>query len=200
MTRTTTVPGVRGQQLPNLETAGLKRKMKEAHRLIDEQAHLYRRANDLGHEQERLKAEIEEAENNRALEWGRRIRAGEEAPSDEGIEAAKKRLEDVGREIAAVRHAGELADAELRQVVAEHAAEWDLEVRAKGEEILVEAQQMAEALSAKLAETEDLAALHGWLMSGGQFYTPPSPATISIDNLLYERRRGLGLLEVGVIG
>jgi hypothetical protein len=43
-------------------------------------------------------------------------------------------------------------------------------------------------------------ALHGWLQSGAQFYTPSTPATISIDNLLDERRRELGLMDVGVIG
>ena len=99
-----------------------------------------------------------------------------------------------------VCHAGDLADAELKQTVAEHAAEWDAEVQAKAERILAEAQQMAAALSRKLAETEGLAALHGWLQSGGQSYTPPSPATVSIDNLIHERRRELGLLDVGVIG
>jgi hypothetical protein len=102
----------------------------------------------------------------------------------------------VTKEIAAVRHAGELAEAELRQAVAEHAIEYDAEVQGKGEKILAEAQEIAEALSAKLAETEGLAALHGWLKSGARSYTPPTPATISIDSLLHERRRELGLLEV----
>ena len=53
----------------------------------------------------------------------------------------------------------------------------------------------------KLAETEDLAALHGWLQTGGLFYSPPTPAaTVSRDNHLPERRRELGLVGVGVIG
>ena len=99
-----------------------------------------------------------------------------------------------------MRHAGDLADTELRQTVAEHAPEWELEVHARGERKLAEAQQLAEALSAKLAETDNLAALHSWLMSGGQFYTPPSHAGVSIDNLLHERRRALGLVDVGVVG
>jgi hypothetical protein len=199
MTRTT-ITGVRGTPLPDLEAMGLARKMKPLAELIAEQDRLRQRASELGYEQQDLKEKIKRLEHERTTEWGRAIRAGEEAPSDEAIERARRRLEEVSREIAAVRHAGDLADAELRQTVAEHAAEWDLEVQAKGEKILAEAQQIAEALSAKLAETEGLAALHGWLMSGGQSYTPPSPATISIDNLLHERRRDLGLLDLGVIG
>ena len=97
-------------------------------------------------------------------------------------------------------HAGDLADAELKQTVAENAHEWDREVQAKGEKILAEAQDLADALSRKLAETEGLVGLHSWLTSGAQFYTPPHPATVSIDNLLHERRRDLGLVDVGVIG
>ncbi len=196
----TTITGARGTPLPDLEAMGLARKMKPLASLIAEQSGLRQRAGELGSEQERLRAEIKQLEQDRTAEWGRAIRSGEEAPTDEAIERAKRRLEEVSREIAAVRHAGELADAELRQVVAENAAEWDALVQARGQEILSEAQQMADALSAKLAETEGLAALHGWLVSGGQSYTPPTPATISIDNLLHERRRELGLLDVGVIG
>jgi hypothetical protein len=196
----TTITGVRGSPLPDLEATGLARKMKEAARLIGEQERLRRRADELGYQQQNLKEKIKRLENELPAEWGRAIRAGEEAPSTEAIEAAKKRLEEVGREIAAVRHAGELADAELRQTVAEHAAEWDLLVQAKGEKILSEAQEIAAALTAKLAETEGLAALHGWLTSGAQSYTPPTPATVSIEHLLHERRRDLGLLDVGVVG
>jgi hypothetical protein len=199
MTRTT-ITGVHGSPLPDLEAHGLARKMKEAHTLIAEQERLRRRAEELGYEQQRLQAEIKQREHERTAEWGRALRTGAEAPTDDAIEAAKKRLEDVRKESAAVRHAGDLADAELRQTVAEHAAEWDLEVQAKGEKILAEAQEIANTLSAKLAETEGLIGLHSWLTSGGQFYTPPSPATVSIDNLLHERRRDLGLLDVGVVG
>lgn len=194
MTRTT-ITGVRGSPLPALETMGLAKKMKPLAGLIAEQDRLRRRVDELGHEQARLREDIKHLEHERTAAWGRAMRSGEEAPTDEGIEAAKRRLEDVGREISAVRYAGELADAETRQTVAEHAPEWDSEVQARGEKLLLEAQQIAGALSAKLAETEGLAAMHGWLSSGGMNYTPPSPATISIDAILHERRRALGLLE-----
>jgi hypothetical protein len=196
----TTITGVRGMPLPNLEAHGLHRKMKPLAALIAEQDRLRQRSSELGYERQRLEKEIKQREYERTQAWGRAIRSGEEAPTDEGIEAAKKRLEEVRREIGAVRHAGELADAELRETVTEHREEWDREVQAKGEKLLAEAQELAEALSLKLAETEGLAALHGWLQSGAQSYTPPTPATVSIDALLHERRRELGLLDVGVVG
>jgi DNA repair exonuclease SbcCD ATPase subunit len=195
-----TITGVRGSRLPNLEAHGFQKKMKPLAALIDEQDKLRQRSSALGHERQELQERIKRLEHERTRQWGAAIRSGEEAPTDAGIETAKKRLEKVRREIGAVRHAGELADAELSQTVAECAEEYDAFVQAQGEKLLAEAQEIAEALSAKLAETEGLAALHGWLMSGAQSYTPPTPATISIDNLLHERRRDLGLLDVGVIG
>jgi hypothetical protein len=185
--------------LPNLEAHGLGRKMKPLAALIDEQDKLRRRAQELGYERQELQERIKRLEHERTRQWGAAIRAGEEAPTDEGIERAKKHLEEVRQESAALKHAGELADAELHQAVAEHAAEYDALVQERGETLPAEAQEIAEALSRKLAETEGLAALHGWLMSGAQSYTPPSPATVSIDALLYERRRELGLLEAGVV-
>jgi chromosome segregation ATPase len=197
MTRTT-IPDMRGRPLPNLEAHGLGRKMKPLAALIDEQARLRQRLSELGSEQQRLKEEIKQAEYQRSAEWGRAIRAGEEAPSDEGIEAAKKRLEAVTNEITALRHAGDLADAELRQAVAEHREEYDALVQAKGESILAEAQEIAGALSRKLSETEGLVGVHTWLRSSGASYTPATPAAVSIDNLLHERMRDLGLLDVGV--
>jgi hypothetical protein len=189
-----------GTPLPDLETMGLAKKMKPLAALIEEQDRLRRRAQDLGYEQQRLQEQIKRLEDERTAAWGRAMRSGEEAPSEEAIEEAKNRLEDVGREISAVRYAGDLVDAETRQTAAEHAAEWDAEVRARGEKILEEALRMADALSAKLAETEGLAALHGWLTSGGMNYTPPTPATISVDAILHERRRALGVLEPEVVG
>jgi hypothetical protein len=84
--------------------------------------------------------------------------------------------------------------------VAEHREEWGAEVQAKGEKILAEAQEIANALTAKLAETEGLVGVHSWLRSSGQSYTPATPAAVSIDDLLHERRRELGLLDVGVMG
>jgi hypothetical protein len=201
MTRTT-ISGVRGTPLPNLEAHGLGRKMKLAAALIAEQGKLRQRKSELGQEQLRLREEIKRRESEHTREWGRAMRRdpGEDAPADEGIERAKRRLEEVGKEISAVSHAGDLSEAELRQTVAEHREEWDAEVQAKAEKILSEAEEIADALGRKLAETEALVGVHSWLQRSGQSYTPASPATISIDNLLHERRRDLGLVDVGVVG
>jgi hypothetical protein len=174
--------------------------MKLAAALIKEQAELRQRKSELGSEQQRLREEIKRREREHVLEWGRAMRAGEDAPVDKGIEKAKRRLEEVEKEISAVRHAGDLSEAELRKTVAEHREEWSREVQAKGERILVEAQEIADTLSRKLSETEGLVGVHTWLRSSGQSYTPASPAGISIDTLLHERRRELGLLDVGVVG
>jgi hypothetical protein len=199
MTRST-ISGVKGSPLPNLEAHGLAKKMKLAAALIAEQAKLRQRKSELGNEQQQLREEIKRRESEHPREWGRAMRAGEDPPTDEGIEAAKRRLEEVGKEIAAVRHAGELSEAELMQTVAEHREEWDGEVQAKGEKILAEAQEIADALTRTLSETEGLVGVHSWLRSSGQSYTPASPTAVSIEHLLHERRRELGLLDVGVVG
>jgi chromosome segregation ATPase len=196
----TTITGTRGQQLPDLQAHGLAKQMKPAAKLIDEQDRLRRRATELGTERQRLEAEIKQRERELTRQWGQAIRSGEEAPTEKGIERAKKRLEALRGEISAVRHAGDLADAELREAVAEHREEWDAAVSSKAEKILSEAQEIADALSRKLSETEGLVGVHSWLRSSGQNYTPASPTALSIEHILHERRRELGLLDVGVIG
>ena len=196
----TTITGMRGSPLPNLEAHGLARKMKMAAALIKEQGELRGRKSELGREQQGLREEIKRREHEHTLEWGRAMRSGGEAPSDAGIEKAKKRIEAIREEKAAVAHAGELANWELMQVVAEHREEWDAEVQAKGERILAEAAEIADALSRKLSETDGLVGVHSWLARSGQSYTPASPSSISIEHLLHERRRELGLLDVGVVG
>ena len=199
MTRST-VTGMRGTPLPNLEAHGLAKKMKPAAKLIDEQDQLRQRAGVLGSERQGLEQQIKRLEHERTQEWARSIRSGEEAPSEEAIEKARERLESVRKEIAAVRRAGEIGESELHQTVAENATEWDAEVQTKAEKILAEAEQIAESLSQKLAETDALVGVHSWLQSSGQSYTPASPSSISIEHLLHERRRELGLMDVGVVG
>jgi hypothetical protein len=199
MTRST-ICGVKGSPLPNLEAHGLAKKMKLAAALIAEQAKLRQRKSELGNEQQRLREEIKQRESGHTREWARAMRLGGEAPSEEGIEKARERLQEVKKEIAALRHAGELSEAELMQTVAEHREEWGREVQIKAEKILSEAQEIADALTRKLSETEGLVGVHSWLRSSGQSYTPASPTAVSIEHLLQERRRELGLLDVGVVG
>src|SRR4051812_16478152 len=105
MTRTT-ITGVRGMRLPNLAAHGFQKKMKPLAALIDEQDRLRRRAQELGHERQRLEEEIKRGEYEYTQAWGRAMRSGEEAPSDEPIKRARVRLEEVRKESAAVRHAG----------------------------------------------------------------------------------------------
>ncbi len=60
MTRTT-ITDMRGRPLPNLEAHGLERKMRPLAALIDEQARLRQRANELATERQRLDAPRGEA-------------------------------------------------------------------------------------------------------------------------------------------
>jgi predicted nuclease with TOPRIM domain len=69
MTRTT-ITGVRGVPLPNLEAHGLARKMKPLAQLIDEQDQLRRRAKDLGYERQELQERIKRLEHERTRRWG----------------------------------------------------------------------------------------------------------------------------------
>jgi hypothetical protein len=190
---------MRGAPLPDLEYHGLAKKMQLAAALIAEQDRLRPRASELGAERMALEEEIKKGEHQHTTAWGRAMRAGEDAPTDEAIGKARERLEAVKKEIAAVRHAGDLSTAELQEAVGKHREEWDAEVKAKAEKILAQAQQIAAALTAKLSETEGLVGVHTWLESSGQFYTPGQPTAVSIEHLLHERRRQLGLLDVGVV-
>jgi predicted nuclease with TOPRIM domain len=107
MTRTT-ITSVRGMPLPNLKAMGLHKDMKPLAALIDEQDKLRRRAQELGYKRQELQEQIKRLEHERTRQWGAAIRAGEEAPTEEGIERAKKRLEEVRQESGAQKHAGEL--------------------------------------------------------------------------------------------
>ena len=185
----------RGLALPDLKDLGLARKMPEAARLVDEHVRHVEHRDGLGFERMDLEQEIRDLEHSRTQAWGEALRSGAEPPSEEAIQAKKVRLEEVLKEAAAVEHAAMLSYEELLKTVAEHAPEWDPEVQAKGEKILREAQQMAVKLADKLAEVEPLIGVHGWLGSGGMGYGSVTPAQVSIDNIIRERERELGLLE-----
>jgi hypothetical protein len=184
-------------RLPDLKALGFGRHFKEASKLIDEIHSLSQRASELGNERMRLQEEIGQLEQQRTTAWAAAIRNAEEAPSEEDIERAKKRLKVVLQEAAAVERAAYDADAELSSVIAARREEWDRVLQAQAEKKLEEAQRIAHALSEKLAEVDPLVGVHGWLNGPEHLrgYGPPPPATIPIDGLIHERMRELGLLQ-----
>lgn len=75
-------------------------------------------------------------------------------------------------------------------------------MQAAGEQKLAEVQELADALSRKVSEVDPLVGLYGWLDSGARHgsYSLPMHSGVSIDALVHERLRGLGLVEVGAVG
>lgn len=113
---------VRGTPLPDLEAAGLAKKMKQAHALIEEQEKLRARMDEAGQEHSRLLEEIKDIEDGRTSAWAHALRAGEELPTAD-TEEAKQRAHALEQRMRALLHAGELSDAELTRVAQENADE-----------------------------------------------------------------------------
>jgi hypothetical protein len=201
-----TIPSYRGLPQPDLADVGLAKKMRPAAELIDEQQRLSAKRSDLYHEKLEITERIKDAEKRHmeALASSYRSSApaqAEERPELEGVEEMRRRIGEIERETKAVSDAAASSAEELSQVVVEHREEWDALVQQRGEEILQEAQQMADALSRILGEADGYVALHSWLESGTRNWSPPTPTSITVENLLHEKRRGLGLLEaeLGVV-
>jgi hypothetical protein len=202
MTDRPTITSSRGARQPNPRYFGFKggawRELQkladEGARLREEEKNAYRELQETDEEIKRLEGELRE-QRAAALRGG-----AEPSEAETKLEKAKSRREALNESMRDYKRAGELVDAEVLQLVAVHRATWSAEVAAKGQKILAEAQDQADALSAKLAETEGLVGVHAWLTSGGVDYRPATPAAISIEDILHERRRGLGLLEAGVVG
>jgi hypothetical protein len=194
-----TKTSTRGSPLPDLESMGLSKKMRPLAALISEQTKLLQRSREVGYECQRLQEQIKQGESQYTKLWGRAMRSGEDAPDDEPIKQARVRLEEARKEHRAIKHAGDLSFAELQQSVAVNRDAWDALVQERGAKILSEAQQISEKLSRKLAETEGLCALHGFLQNGASSWTPPMPASVTIENIVHERRRNLGLLDGGAV-
>jgi hypothetical protein len=199
MTDRLTIASSRGTPQPNPRYFGFKgATWRELQKLRDEGAKLREEAKKAALEWREAGEEIKRLEGELREQRAAALRGGPQ-PDEGALEKAKSRREALKERIRDVKRARELVDAEVHQLVAVHREEWDAEVAAKGEKILAEVQQIAEALSAKLSEADALVGVHSWLESSGQSYTPATPATISIEYLLHERRRDLGLLDVGVI-
>ncbi len=94
-----------------------------------------------------------------------------------------------------MRIAGERSHGDLLRVVREHAPEWDAEVQGEGGRAIEEAQEHANRLSAALHKAEVYGHLHAWLESGGEgSFGVGGGAAVSIEALVHERRRALGLV------
>ena len=200
MTDRPTIASSRGTPQPNPRYFGFKGgAWRELQKLLDEGAKLREEAKKAGQDWREAGEEIKRLEEELREQRAAALRGGP-APDEGALEQAKNRREALNERMRDYKRAGELVDAEVHKLLAVHREEWDAAVAARGEKILAEAQQIAEALSAKLAETDALVGVHSWLESSGQSYAPATPASISIEDLLHERRRGLGLLDVGVIG
>jgi chromosome segregation ATPase len=196
MTDRPTIASSRGTPQPNPRYFGFKGgAWRELQKLLDESAKLREEAKKGALDWQETDEEIKRLEGELREQRAAALRGGPEP--DEGVlEKAKNRREALNERIRDYRRAGEMVDAEVQQLVAVHREAWSAEVAAKGEEILAEAHDLADALSRKLSETDALAGVHSWLESSGQSYTPSQPSAISIEHLLHERRRELGLLEV----
>jgi uncharacterized coiled-coil DUF342 family protein len=200
MTDRPTIASSRGTPQPNPRYFGFKGgTWRELQKLLDEGAKLREEAKKASREWQQAGEEIKRLEGELREQRAAALRGGP-APDEGALEKAKNRREALNESVRDYKRAGELVDAEVHQLVGVHREKWDAEVAAKGEKILAEAQDLADALSRKLSETDALVGVHSWLRSSGQSYTPSQPSAISIEHLLHERRRDLGLLDVGVIG
>lgn len=200
MTDTPTIASSRGARQPNPRYFGFEGgAWRDLQKLLDENAELRGEAKKAAQEWQEAGEEIKRLEGELREQRAAALRGGPE-PDETKLEKAKSRRATLNERIQDYKRAGELVDAEVHKLLAVHREEWGAAVAARGEKILAEAQQIAEALSAKLAETDTLVGVVSWLESSGQSYSPATPASISIEDLLHERRRELGLLDVGVIG
>jgi hypothetical protein len=197
---TPTMTSSRGTPQPNPRYFGFKGgAWRELQKLLDEGEKLRGEAKNAYREVQEADAEIKRLGGELREQRAAALRGGPE-PYEGALEKVKQRRQSLNERIRDYGRAGEMVDAEVSQLVAERREEWDAEVAAKGEKVLAEAQQIAEALAAKLSGTDALVGVNAWLTSAGVSYTPATPATISIEHLLHARRRELGLLDVRVVG
>jgi chromosome segregation ATPase len=200
MTDRPTIASSRGTPQPNPRYFGFKGgAWRELQKLLDENARLREEAKKAAREFQEAGEEIKRLEGDLREQRAAALRGGRE-PDETKLEKAKSHRDALNERVRDYKRAGEMVDAEVSRLGAVHREEWDAEVAAKGEKILAEAQDLADALSRKLSETDTLVGVHSWLESSGQSYSPSQPSAISIEHLLHERRRDLGLLDVGVVG
>jgi hypothetical protein len=200
MTDRPTIASSRGTPQPNPRYFGFKGgAWRELQKLLDENAKLRSEAKKAAREWQEAGEEIKRLEGALREQRAAALRGGPE-PDEGALEKARSRRDALNERIQDYKRAGEMIDADVRQLVAVNREEWSADVAAKGEKILADAQDLADALSRKLSEADALTGVHSWLERSGQSYTPSTPTAVTIEHLLHERRRDLGLLDVGVIG
>ena len=199
MTDAPTITNSQGSPQPNPAYHGFKGPAwRELQKLLDECAKLRTEAKKAALEVQEAGEQIKRLEAELREQRAAALRGGPQ-PDEGALEKLKGRREALSERMRDYRRAGQMADAEIRDLVVVHRDEWEKEVQAKGEKILREAQDLADALSRKLSETDQLVGVVSWLRRSGESYTPSTPTAITIQDILHGKRRELGLLDVGVI-
>jgi hypothetical protein len=187
-----------GGRIPNLAAHGIKgKRFAEVQRLAEELDGFWRQLNSLD-EMSALQR-IRDLEDDLAVQRAHALRGGPE-PDEGPLEKEKANLEKMRQERDDVRRAVGLAQQDLMIAVAELGPEALAEVQEKAQRYLRDAEKAAQRLSEALTEADKLASDYEWISTGGQRFTTPQPASVAVDDLIYERQRALGLVDVGVIG
>jgi hypothetical protein len=182
-----------GPPIPNPAAHGLKGKTwAKVQRYAEELENLWQQQNSL--DVVGAKERIRQIEHELAQTRAYALRGGPE-PDERPLEEAKKHLDAVRRRRDDIRRAVPYAQEDLRLALAKLDQDGLLEIQAKAQRSLQAAHEAAERLNEHLAEADRLAAVYAWVREGGLNFSPPTPASVTIDNLLYERQRALGLLE-----
>jgi transcriptional regulator of met regulon len=187
-----------GGRIPNLAAHGLKgKRFAKVQRLAEELDGFWRQLKSL--DEMGTQQRIRNLESELAEQQAHALRGGPE-PDDTKLVAEKKRLEEMGRKRETIRRAVGFAQQDLMVAVAELGPEALAEVQEKAQRYLRDAEKAAQRLSEALTEADKLASDYEWLSTGGQRFTTPQPASVTVDDLIYERQRALGLVDVGVVG
>jgi len=186
-----------GGRLPDLAAVGLKgRRFAEVQRLAEELDGFWRELKSL--DEVGTLQRIRELENDLASQRAHALRGGPE-PDESVLEKEKANLEKIRQRIGDVRRAVGLAQQDLLAALGEIGPEALAEVQDKAQRHLRDAEKAAQRMSEALSEADKFAGVYEWLSSGGQRYTTPQPASVTIDEFIYQRQRALGLVDVGVL-
>ncbi len=193
MTRQHTLIDGAGGRIPNPAAHGLKGKTwAGVQRYAEELDALWQQQKTL--DEVGTKERIRRLEHEMAQARALALRGGPE-PDDRPLEEAKKHLDELRRRREDIHRAVPYAREDLGNALAEIGQDALEEIQAKAQRSLQAAHEAAERLNDALAEADRLVAVYGWVSGGGRTFTPPTPANVTIDTLLYERQRALGLAE-----